>query len=38
VFIVEAEKALTDYLYFVDLKKINLNDKLHLKSINKGAA
>jgi predicted transcriptional regulator of viral defense system len=32
----EPEKALADYLYFVDLKKISLNDRLKLKSINKG--
>ena len=31
----EPEKALADYLYFVDLKKISLNDRLKLKSINK---
>jgi hypothetical protein len=30
------EKALADYLYFVDLKKISLNDRLNLKSIHKG--
>jgi len=33
--IAEPEKALADYLYFVDLKKISLNDRLKLKSINK---
>jgi len=31
----EPEKALADYLYFVDLKKISLNNRLDLKSINK---
>ncbi len=31
----EPEKALADYLYFVDLKKVSLNDRLELKSINK---
>ncbi|MBI2121988.1 MAG: hypothetical protein HYT98_02595 [Candidatus Sungbacteria bacterium] len=31
----EPEKALADYLYFVDLKKTSLNDRLKLKSINK---
>ncbi len=31
----EPEKALADYLYFVDLKKISLNDRLDLKSIKK---
>lgn len=35
VFIAEAEKALADYLYFVDLKLISLNDRLYLKKINK---
>jgi len=35
VFIAEAEKALADYLYFVDLKKSILNDRLYLKNINK---
>lgn len=29
------EKALADYLYFVDLKKISLNDRLELKTVNK---
>ncbi|MCX6789727.1 MAG: hypothetical protein NTZ42_03930 [Candidatus Gribaldobacteria bacterium] len=33
--VAEPEKALADYLYFVDLKKILLNDRLKLKSINK---
>lgn len=31
----EPEKALADYLYFVDLKKISLNDRLKLKGISK---
>ena len=35
VLIAEAEKALADYLYFVDLKKVSLNDRLELKNINK---
>lgn len=36
VLIAEPEKALADYLYFVDLKKISLNDRLNLKRIHKG--
>ena len=35
VFFAEPEKALADYLYFVDLKKISLNDRLELKGIKK---
>ncbi len=35
IFIAEAEKALSDYLYFVDLNLISLNDRLNLKNINK---
>jgi predicted transcriptional regulator of viral defense system len=35
VFIAEPEKALADYLYFVDLKKILLNDRLNLGPIKK---
>ena len=35
VLIAEAEKALADYLYFVDLKKISLNDRLVLRNINR---
>lgn len=35
IFIADAEKALADYLYFVDLKKVILNDRLDLKNINK---
>lgn len=35
VFIAEPEKALADYLYFVDLKKVSLNDRLALANVNK---
>jgi len=35
VMFAEAEKALADYLYFVNLKKISLNDRLNLKAIKK---
>lgn len=35
VFFAEPEKALADYLYFVDLKRISLNDRLDLRSIKK---
>lgn len=35
VLIAEPAKALADYLYFVDLKKISLNDRLDISSINK---
>jgi predicted transcriptional regulator of viral defense system len=35
VLIAEAEKALADYLYFVDLKKVSLNDRLELKNISR---
>lgn len=35
VFFAEPEKALADYLYFVDLKKTSLNDRLNLKNIHK---
>ncbi len=35
VLFAESEKALADYLYFVDLKKTSLNDRLDLKNINK---
>lgn len=31
----EPEKALADYLYFVDLKRISLNDRLELRNIKK---
>ena len=33
--IADPEKALADYLYFVDLKKVSLNDRLDLKNIKK---
>lgn len=36
VLLAEPEKALADYLYFVDLKKTTLNERLNLKRINKG--
>lgn len=35
VLFAEAEKALADYLYFVDLKKVSLNDRMELKRIDK---
>lgn len=35
VFFAEPEKALADYLYFVDLKRVSLNDRLELKNIKK---
>ena len=35
VLLAEPEKALADYLYFVDLKKASLNDRLYLKNIRK---
>lgn len=35
VLLAEAEKALADYLYFVDLEKTSLNDRLNLKNIRK---
>ena len=35
VLIAEPEKALADYLYFVDLKRVSLNDRLELKKIKK---
>ncbi len=35
VLIAEPEKALADYLYFVDLKRVSLNDRLNLKNIRK---
>lgn len=34
-FFAEPEKALADYLYFVDLKKASLNDRLDLRNIKK---
>lgn len=36
VLLAEPEKALADYLYFVDLRKISFNDRLNLKNIRKG--
>ena len=35
VLIADPEKALVDYLYFVDLKRISLNDRLELRNIDK---
>lgn len=35
VFIADPEKALADYLYFSDLNKSTLNDRLYLKKISK---
>lgn len=35
ILLAQPEKALADYLYFVDLRKISLNDRLNLKSIRK---
>lgn len=35
VLIAEPEKALADYLYFVHLKKISLNDRLHIARVQK---
>lgn len=35
VLFAEPEKALADYLYFVDLKRISLNDRLDLRNIKK---
>lgn len=35
VLIAEPEKALADYLYFVDLKRVSLNDRLDLNHIKK---
>ena len=35
VLFAQAEKALADYLYFVDLKKVSLNDRLMLKNIKR---
>jgi predicted transcriptional regulator of viral defense system len=35
VFIADPEKALADYLYFVDLGKISLNDRLNLGRVKK---
>lgn len=38
VLIAEPEKALVDYLYFVDLKRKTLNERLNVRNINKTAA
>lgn len=35
ILIATPEKALADYLYFVDLKRVSLNDRLELKHIKK---
>ncbi|MFA5433698.1 MAG: hypothetical protein WC319_12635, partial [Candidatus Paceibacterota bacterium] len=35
ILMADAEKALADYLYFVDLKRISLNDRLELRNIDK---
>lgn len=35
VLFADPHKALADYLYFVDLKKVSLNDRLELKNIKK---
>ena len=35
VLFAEPEKALADYLYFVDLKRVSLNDRLELRAIKK---
>ncbi|MBI4600181.1 hypothetical protein HY732_04680 [Candidatus Uhrbacteria bacterium] len=35
VLFADPEKALADYLYFVDLKRVSLNDRLELRSIKK---
>lgn len=35
ILIAEPEKALIDYLYFVDLKKRTLNDRLNIRNIQK---
>ncbi|MDI6689726.1 MAG: hypothetical protein QMD66_01500 [Actinomycetota bacterium] len=35
VFIAEPEKALVDYLYFVDLKKRSMNERLQAKNLRK---
>jgi predicted transcriptional regulator of viral defense system len=37
VFIAEPEKALVDYLYFVDLKKKTLNERLSTRKVKKKA-
>lgn len=35
VWFAEPEKALVDYLYFVDLKQVSLNDRLELRKLDK---
>ena len=35
VLIAEPEKALTDYLYFVDLKRKTLNERLNIRKLKK---
>lgn len=35
VFIAEPEKALVDYLYFVNLKRKTLNERLNVRKVNK---
>lgn len=35
VLVAEPEKALADYLYFVDLKKVSINDRLYLREVKK---
>lgn len=35
VFLADPEKALADYLYFVDMKRNSLNDRLSLQKINR---
>lgn len=35
VLLAEPEKALVDYLYFVDLRKVSLNDRLRLRKIDR---
>ncbi|MEI6862822.1 MAG: hypothetical protein WCK38_00265, partial [Candidatus Omnitrophota bacterium] len=35
ILIAEPEKALADYLYFVDLKKKPLNERLNIRKVNK---
>jgi len=37
VFIAEPEKALADYLYFVDLKKKTLNERFNVRKVKKKA-
>jgi predicted transcriptional regulator of viral defense system len=37
ILIAQPEKALADYLYFVDLKRKTLNERLNLRKVNKKA-